>query len=172
MKVLIVSDIHGGYNNMKKVIDDNGEFDLLLVLGDILYGESSDNKLIELLNKYSSKIISVCGNCDRYVNNSKLDFFDDKLYVTVPIDGKLIFMSHGHIYNKYNLPNLSFDVFIQGHTHVPCMEIINNKLFLNPGSISIPRNGSSKSYIFYDNGVFYLKSVLENKIIKKIKLNN
>ena len=38
MKVLIVSDIHGGYNNMKKVLEDNPEFDLFLILGDILYG--------------------------------------------------------------------------------------------------------------------------------------
>ena len=109
MKVLIVSDIHGGYNNMKKILDDNLEFDLLLILGDILYGGEEEEKLAELLNKYTSKIISVCGNCDAFSNTSLLDFFDGKLYVTVPVDGKLVFITHGHVYNRYNMPNLPYD---------------------------------------------------------------
>ena len=166
MKVLIVSDIHGGYNNMKKVLDDNPEFDLFLILGDILYGGNEEEKLAELLNKYTSKIISVCGNCDNFSNTDILDFFDDKLYVTVPIDGKLVFITHGHVYNRYNIPNLPYDVYIQGHTHIPIMDY-GDKLYLNPGSITRPRGIGQKSYIFYENGVFYLKGVDDNSIIKK-----
>jgi len=169
MKVLIVSDIHGGYQNIKKVINDNPNFDLLLILGDILFGGDNSLEISKLLNKYTSKIISVCGNCDSYTNNSLLDFFDDKLYVTVPIDGKLVFITHGHVYNKYNVPNLPYDVYIQGHTHVPIMEY-SDKLYLNPGSITRPRGGSIKSYIFYEDGEFILKSVDENKIIKRITI--
>jgi len=169
MKVLIVSDIHGGYQNIKKVINDNPNFDLLLILGDILFGGDNSLEISKLLNKYTSKIISVCGNCDSYTNNSLLEFFDDKLYVTVPIDGKLVFITHGHVYNKYNIPNLPYDVYIQGHTHVPMMEY-SDKLYLNPGSITRPRGGSIKSYIFYEDGEFILKSVDENKIIKRITI--
>lgn len=169
MKVLIVSDIHGGYQNIKKVINDNPNFDLLLILGDILFGGDNSLEISKLLNKYTSKIISVCGNCDSYTNNSMLEFFDDKLYVTVPIDGKLVFITHGHVYNKYNIPNLPYDVYIQGHTHVPMMEY-SDKLYLNPGSITRPRGGSIKSYIFYEDGEFILKSVDENKIIKRITI--
>lgn len=170
MKVLIVSDIHGGYSNIKKVLDDNPKFDLLLILGDILYGGSNSDELSSLLNKYTSKIISVCGNCDSFVDTSSLDFFDDKLYVTVPIDGKLVFITHGHVYNRYNIPNLPYEVYIQGHTHIPLMEY-GDKLYLNPGSITRPRGGSVKSYIFYENGEFMLKSVDENTIIKKITID-
>lgn len=170
MKVLIVSDIHGGYNNMKKVLDDNPEFDILLILGDILYGGEDEEKLAELLNKYTSKIISVCGNCDSFSNTSILNFFDDKLYVTVPIDGKLVFITHGHVYNRYNMPNLPYDIYIQGHTHVPIMEY-GDKLYLNPGSITRPRGMSEKSYILYDNGEFSLKSVDDNNVIKKITID-
>ena len=169
MKVLIVSDIHGGYKNIKKVINDNPNFDLLLILGDILFGGDNSLEISKLLNKYTSKIISVCGNCDLYTNNSMLDFFDDKLYVTVPIDGKLVFITHGHVYNKYNIPNLPYDVYIQGHTHVPMIEY-GDKLYLNPGSITRPRGGSVKSYIFYEDGEFILKSVDDNKIIKRITI--
>lgn len=169
MKVLIVSDIHGGYLNMKRVLDNNPKFDLLLILGDILYGSNNSKELSELLNKYKSKIISVCGNCDNFTDNSELDFFDDKLYVTVPIDGKLVFITHGHIYNKYNSPNLPYDIYIQGHTHIPLMEY-SDKLYLNPGSITRPRGLSGKSYMFYDDGTFYLKSVDDNSIIKEVEI--
>ena len=170
MKVLIVSDIHGGYQNMKKVLDDNPKVDLLIILGDILFGESNTQELVDLLNKYTSKIISVCGNCDNFVDNSGLDFFDEKLYVTVPVDGKLFFITHGHVYNKYNIPNLPYDVYIQGHTHVPVMEY-GDKLYLNPGSITRPRGLSEKSYIFYEDGEFFLKSVDNNEIIRQIKID-
>lgn len=170
MKVLIVSDIHGGYNNMKKVLEDNPEFDLFLILGDILYGGEEEEKLADLLNKYTSRIISVCGNCDSFSNTSILNFFDDKLYVTVPIDGKLVFITHGHVYNRYNVPNLPYDIYIQGHTHVPVMEY-GDKLYLNPGSITRPRGTCGKTYILYDNGDFSLKSVDDNSVIKKITID-
>ena len=154
---------------MKKVLDDNPEFDLLLILGDILFGGNDSVKLAELLNNYTSKIISVYGNCDSFTDNSMLNFFDDKLYVTVPMDGKLVFITHGHVYNKYNIPNLPYDVYIQGHTHVPIMEY-GDKLYLNPGSITRPRGMSKKSYIFYKDGEFLLKSVDDNEIIKRITI--
>ena len=170
MKVLIVSDIHGGYSNIKKVLDNNPKFDLFLILGDILYGGEEEEKLADLLNKYTSRIISVCGNCDGFSNTNILNFFDDKLYVTVPIDGKLVFITHGHVYNRYNMPNLPYDIYIQGHTHVPIMEY-GDKLYLNPGSITRPRGMSEKSYILYDNGEFSLKSVDDNNVIKKITID-
>ena len=169
MKVLIVSDIHGGYDNIRKVLDDNPNFDLLLILGDILYGGNNSEKIAKLLNQYSSKIISVCGNCDSYTNNSCLNFFDDKLFVTVPVDHKLLFITHGHVYNKYNTLNFPYDVYIQGHTHVPMMEY-SDKLYLNPGSVTRPRGGSDKSYIFYEDGEFFLKSVDYNEVIKVISI--
>ena len=168
MKVLIVSDIHGGYSNLLKVINDNKDFDLLLILGDILSGYSEFNsELIDLLNSYNTKIISVRGNCDRDV--SKLDFSMDNYYVMTSIDNKLFFLTHGHLYDRHSDLNIDYDVYVQGHSHVPMMEIDNNKLYLNPGSLSLPRGGSSKSYILYQDNVFYLKEVDTNKIIKEVE---
>lgn len=168
MKVLIVSDIHGGYSNLLKVINDNKDFDLLLILGDILSGYSDFNsELIDLLNSYNTKIISVRGNCDR--NVEKLDFSMDNYYVITSIDNKLFFLTHGHLYDRHSDLNIDYDVYVQGHSHVPMMEIDNNKLYLNPGSITLPRGGSNKSYILYHNNTFYLKEVDTNKIIKEVE---
>ena len=168
MKVLIVSDIHGGYSNLLKVINDNKDFDLLLILGDVLSSYSDFNsELIDLLNSYNTRIIAVRGNCDR--NVEKLDFSMENLYIMTSINNKIFYLTHGNLYDRYSFPDIKFDVYIQGHTHVPMMEIDNNKLYLNPGSISLPRGGSIKSYILYDSNTFYLKSVDDNTIIKEVE---
>ncbi len=168
MKVLIVSDIHGGYNNLLKVINDNKDFDLLLILGDILSGYSDFNsELIDLLNSYNTKIIAVRGNCDRNVD--KLDFSMENLYIMTSINNKIFYLTHGHLYDRNSFPNIDYDVYVQGHSHVPMMEIDNNRLCLNPGSITLPRGGSSKSYIIYENNTFYLKDVDTNTIIKEVE---
>ena len=167
MKVLIVSDIHGNYNNLNKVINDNTGFDYLLILGDILSSYCGED-IINLLNSYNTKIIAVRGNCDN-MNIEKLDFSLENYFVVTPIDNKLFFLTHGHLYDRHSDLGVDYDVYLQGHTHVPMMIEENNKLYLNPGSITLPRGGSIKSYILYESGVFYLKSVDDNTIIKKVE---
>jgi len=167
MKVLIVSDIHGNYNNLNKVINDNKGFDYLLILGDILSSFCGDD-IINLLNSYNTKIIAVRGNCDN-MNIEKLDFSLENYFVVTPIDNKLFFLTHGHLYDRHSDLGVDYDVYLQGHTHVPMMIEENNKLYLNPGSITLPRGGSIKSYILYESGVFYLKSVDDNTVIKKVE---
>ena len=167
MKVLIVSDIHGNYNNLNKVINDNKGFDYLLILGDILSSYCGNN-IIDLLNSYNAKIIAVRGNCDN-MNIEKLDFSLENYFVVTPIDNKLFFLTHGHLYDRHSDLGVDYDVYLQGHTHVPMMIEENNKLYLNPGSITLPRGGSIKSYILYESGVFYLKSVDDNTVIKKVE---
>lgn len=170
MKILIVSDIHGGYENMKKILEDNPSFDYLFLLGDILSSNSEKSKMLaELLNSYNQKIVAVRGNCD-YINLDMLDFSVTQPYVTIPVDHKLYFLTHGHLYDRYNTPNSDYDVYIQGHTHIPKMELDDGKLFLNPGSVSLPRGMSKKSYIFCNDLEFQLKSVEENKVLKKINM--
>lgn len=169
MKALIVSDIHGGYDNLKKIIDRNLDFDYLICCGDFLsYGSSSYDD-VKVLNEYNKKIIAVCGNCDHF-KDGVLDFSLND-YVVFPLDGNVIFMTHGHRYNRNSFPSLEYDIYIQGHTHVPLMEKENNILYLNPGSISYPRGGSKSSYILYQDSVFYLKSVEDDSVIKKIKID-
>ena len=168
MKVLILSDIHGGYENLLKVLDNEKDFDLMLILGDILSGYSYIcSEVADLLNDYNTKIISVRGNCDNS-HLELLNFSCDNPYILTSIDNKLVFMTHGHLYDIHNIPIDDYDIYMQGHTHIPKMEIINDKLYLNPGSITLPRGMSNKSYIVYQDHIFYLKDLNKNEIIKKI----
>ncbi|MBE6039002.1 MAG: phosphodiesterase [Anaerofustis stercorihominis] len=165
MKLLIASDIHGSIRYAKKIIEvfDRGGFDGIVLLGDILYHgprndlpeEYAPKEVAALFNEYADKIICMRGNCDAYVDSMVLDFAlcDD---IGVIFDGNnKIYMSHGHIYNPDNLPKIpEGSIFLYGHTHVAKDEVINGIRAINPGSISIPKNGQKNSYLIYDNGLF------------------
>ena len=79
MKLIIISDIHGGYENIlniKKFIDEFNP-DTIILLGDILYdyhNNVSSDELADILNHYKNKIIGVQGNCDSLTDQIKLDF--------------------------------------------------------------------------------------------------
>lgn len=171
MKVLIVSDIHGNFECMKKVIENDSSFDKLLILGDILYGPKTSGynpeQLALFLNIFKDKIIAVRGNCDYDV--SLLEFSADHSFLLVPIDNQLFLMTHGQHYFPSHTPDgVDFDVFLYGHSHVAKFDKMYDKLYLNPGSVSNPRRGV-RSYLVYEDGEFQLKSVDENKVLKKIK---
>ena len=169
MKVLIISDIHGSFNDLKEVLEKETSFDRIVILGDILNGpvnRESKEKVADLLNVFKDKIISVSGNNDGYLNEL-LEFDNSKYYNLINIDNRIWFLTHGHIYNRYNMPDINYDIYLQGHRHVPLMSKENNKLYLNPGSISLPRQGT-KTYMFYEDNFFYLKSI-EGDIIQKIE---
>ena len=173
MKILIVSDVHGNYLNMKKVLDNEKEFDYFFLLGDVLSGPYIEgynpDKLSELLNKYSNKIFYVRGNCD-VSRMDLLDFYMEKDYMLLPVDNIKFFLTHGHKYNEYYLPDVDdFDVYMQGHTHIPVLKEERGKIYLNPGSITLPKGMSTNSYIIYQDKEFYLKD-LDNNIIKKIHI--
>lgn len=171
MKVLIVSDIHGNFECMKKVIQNDTSFDKLLILGDVLSGPKSSGynpkQLALFLNLYKDKILAVRGNCDYDI--SPLDFSIDHSFLLVPIDDKLFLMTHGNYYFPSHPPEgVDFDVFLYGHSHVSTVDKMNDKIYLNPGSISNPRRGV-RSYLVYEDGEFQLKSVDDNKVLRKIK---
>ncbi|MBP5678366.1 MAG: phosphodiesterase [Bacilli bacterium] len=173
MKILIVSDIHGNYENMKKVLENEKTFDYFFLLGDVLYGPDIEgydpDRLAELLNEYSNKIFYVRGNCDTS-RMELLDFYMEKDYLFLPIDSINFFLTHGHLYSEYQMPEvgLDYDVYIQGHTHIPVMKEKNGKIFLNPGSITLPKGFHHKSYMIYQDGEFQLKDLEKNTVIKKI----
>ena len=175
MKILIVSDVHGNYLNMKKVLENESSFDYFFLLGDVLSGPDIEGydpvKLAELLNEYSNKIFYVRGNCD-HSRMDLLDFYMERDYMYLPLDKKIFFLTHGHLYNEYHLPDIEMDinVYMQGHTHIPVMREERGIIYLNPGSITLPRGMSEKSYIIYCDGEFFLKDLENNTIIKKIHI--
>ena len=171
MKLLIASDIHGDFDSAKRVIDAfvKEGADRLVLLGDILYhGPRNDlpptyapKSVIQLLNEYKSSIIAVRGNCDAEVDQMVLDFPILADYVYITTDGLKIFATHGHHHNKDSASLLqSGDILLHGHTHIPAFEKFgDNNFYINPGSVSIPKENNPKSYIVYENRIFTLKTV-------------
>ena len=162
MKLLVASDIHGSYFYCKKLIDNfNSEnFDYLVLLGDILYhGPRNDlsleydcKKVSELLNKYSDKIIAVKGNCDAEVDQLMLKFSIEEKNMLIVDNDKKIFLTHGHLYNEVNIPPLrDINYLFFGHTHRKMLREVDGITFANPGSVSLPKDGTN-SYFIYDDG--------------------
>ena len=67
-------------------------------------------------------------------------------------------LPHGHIFNTHALPALSQgDILLHGHTHIPAWETFGNRnMYINPGSVSIPKGESRHGYIMLnDEGIFW-----------------
>ena len=179
MKLLIGSDIHGDIAGAKRLIDayEKEGCDKLLLLGDILYhGPRNDlpasyapKEVIALLNNYKDKILAVRGNCEAEVDQMVLSFPVLAEYALLSFDGITVFATHGHIHNMEKCPPLAKgDILLHGHTHVyKATEFGNGNLYLNPGAISLPKEGNPKSYMVYENRTFFLKDISGNLIWEK-----
>lgn len=165
MKWLIASDIHGSAHFCSRLLEcfEREGAQRLLLLGDLLYhGARNDlprgydtRETARLLNSCSDKICAVRGNCDSEVDQMVLDFPMMADYAVLDTGKTLILATHGHIYNAQNPPPLSEgDILVYGHTHVPMCRTQNGVSYINPGSVSIPKEASPHSYIVYENGVF------------------
>ena len=172
MKIMCISDIHGNIECLNKAIErykeENAE--KLIILGDFsgYYFSSSDFEVAEILNNMAGSIIAVKGNCDSSETDSLLNFSLGYLK-TIDINGIKITLTHGHMYNRNNLPENCGEIFLSGHTHIGNIERINGKIIANPGSISKPRGGTEKSYITIDENNIELKT-LEREVIKRLAL--
>ena len=179
MKLMFISDIHGSYYYAKKAIEmfNEEKAERLIILGDILYHgprndlprEYAPKKVIPLLNEYKKKIIAVRGNCDAEVDQMVLEFPIRSDFATIDIDGYHFFLTHGHLFDEANLPNLNAgDIFVYGHIHKPVAKKENGIYIFNPSSVALPKEGNN-SYGIYENGEFMIKE-FNQTIVKKIKL--
>ena len=163
-RLLIASDLHGDAECVEKLLvryKESGA-DRLILLGDLLYhGPRNDlpsgydpKRVIGLLNAVGDELLCVRGNCDTEVDAMVLDFPILADYAYICVDGVRIFATHGHKFNLDALPPLKKgDVLLHGHTHVSTAEEFGNgNLYVNPGSVSIPKGGTPKGYVIYENG--------------------
>ena len=164
MKLLIASDIHGSAYWCGRLMElvESEQPDRLLLLGDLLYhGPRNDlpkdyapKQVIPMLSRYKEKIIAVRGNCEAEVDQMVLPFPCMAESSQLLVDGLSLYLTHGHHHNPDNLPPLpEGTVFLSGHTHVKIDEVHNGIRCLNPGSVSIPKDGSH-SCLFLENGKF------------------
>ena len=171
MKLVIASDIHGSAfwcGKLLEVIEEVNP-DRIVLLGDLLYhGPRNDlprdyapKQVIPMLSGLKNKVLAVRGNCEAEVDQMVLPFPCMADYALLEADGLRMYLTHGHHANPENLPPLrEGDVFLSGHTHVKIDKIVDGIRCLNPGSVSIPKDGSHSCLIF-DSGAFTVRLLEE-----------
>lgn len=179
MKYLFVSDIHGCLPTLEKVLQfyDRGHYDMLCILGDILnYGPRNsipagiDAKgIVEVLNKRAQDIIAVRGNCDAEVDQMLLKFPLMADYLMLVDEGKRLFLTHGHIYNKVNRPRGRVDAIIYGHTHLWELEREEDVVVCNTGSVTFPKGGNPPTFALLDNGTLSVIT-LDGDVLKSVRI--
>ena len=161
----------------KLLLTEQEKADKIILLGDILYHgprndlpkDYSPKSVISMLNPLKDRLLCVRGNCDSEVDQMVLDFPILADYALLPLGNNLIFITHGHKFNTANIPPLSSgDILLHGHTHVPKCEKFGSYIYMNPGSVSIPKENSPNGYMTLENGEFLWKD-LDGKVYMEYK---
>lgn len=163
MKICFFSDVHGVAEQLKVffAMAEQLQPDLFVCLGDVLYHGPrngipnlySPNEVADMLNGRREKMMAVRGNCDAEIDQMLLKFPIMADYSELDVDGQRFFLTHGHIWNEYDLPPIpEGTILVHGHTHIPVHKRIEEGIrIFNPGSISLPKGGSLPSFGFYDS---------------------
>lgn len=170
MKLMIASDLHGSAYCAGKLLDayraeQPGK---LLLLGDLLY-HGPRNALPRdydcmavagMLNGVRDHILAVRGNCDCEVDQMVLEFPIMADYALLEWEGITLYATHGHLWDETNPPPMAAGtVLLNGHFHVPTAHRHDGWHYINPGSTSIPKDGSVGSYLILEDGTFTWKDM-------------
>ena len=154
MKLMIASDLHGSAFYCRQLLAamEREQPDKLLLLGE--------------------RLLCVRGNCDTEVDQMVLDFPILADYALLYAGSRTVFATHGHHYNTACPPPLAKgDILLHGHTHVPAwQEFGSGNLYLNPGSVAIPKENSAHSYMMLTDSGFAWKD-LEGSIYHTLALD-
>ena len=162
MKILFLSDIHGVPSTLEAALAaaDTLQPDKIVLLGDLLYHGPRNGvpnlydpvKVAQILNGIKDRLVAVRGNCDAEVDQMMFEFPMMSDYAVLDAGSETFFLTHGHLFNEYRLPPIGMGtVLAHGHTHVPELKKLACGITIfNPGSISLPKGGSSRSYGFFD----------------------
>lgn len=174
MKLMIASDIHGSALYCRQLLEamDREQPDRLLLLGDILYhGPRNDlpqgyepKAVAAMLNARKQDLVCVRGNCDTEVDQMVLEFPVMADYCLLMTEERMIFATHGHHYHLGQLPALHpGDILLHGHTHVPAWQVFGqDNRYFNPGSVSIPKENSARSYMVLEGNCAVWKDLAGN----------
>ena len=162
MKIMFISDIHGMAVTLKKALAHAVKMgaEQLVILGDILYHGPRNGvpdlydppQVVKLLNARKDQIMAVRGNCDAEVDQMLLEFPIMADYSELLCNGQRFFLTHGHLWNESNLPELPGNTILaHGHTHIAVLKKISSgQIIFNPGSISLPKNTIRRSFGWFD----------------------
>ena len=170
MKLMIASDIHGSALYCGELLEalEREAAEKLLLLGDLLYhGARNDlpagydtKKTAALLNGAKEKLLCVRGNCESEVDQMVLEFPVLGQYALLLWEGLTVFAVHGHEWGPDRLPPLAAgSLLLSGHTHVPAFRREGEIALANPGSVSIPKEGSARGYLVLEDRVLTWKTL-------------
>ncbi len=147
MRILIVSDTHRKNTNYFEVLESFGTPDMVIHCGDV---EGSEYALTE------------SAGCPVYMVSGNNDFFSElPREREISIDKHKVWITHGHNYCvsmgpeylKQEARARGVDIVMFGHTHKPYLEIEQDLVTINPGSLSYPRqDGKRPSYAIMEIG--------------------
>ena len=160
MRVLIVSDTHGRHGGLDRALQEAGNIDMLIHLGDVEGGET---------------YIDAVADCEKHIIRGNNDFFSElPREEEFCIGSHKVFITHGHAYYVSLDPEYireegkarGAEIVMFGHTHRPFFEDDNGIIVLNPGSLPFPRQeGRKGSYMILemdqDGGLDFSQKYLE-----------
>ncbi len=178
MRLLVASDIHGSPESLRFLLEKTEALrpDRVILLGDLLYHGPRNflprgydpmpmpegfRKLMDLC-----PVTCVRGNCDAEVDLYVLPFaMPEGAWI---VDGPLTILAcHGHrIPENPPLPVERGVVVLRGHTHVPRAETLDGWTFWNPGSLTLPKGGSPRSWAMVEEGVFRVYDTKGNLVLE------
>jgi putative phosphoesterase len=133
MKILILSDTHGDTSVLQEIKHKHSDANIVIHCGDS-----------ELPPFLTEDMVIVKGNCD---------YFDYSLRRDINIQNHKIHIEHGNLIripDQLFVENNDYDIVIFGHSHCAKAIWYGNKLFLNPGSLTRPRDSNLGSYIILE----------------------
>ena len=170
MKLMIASDIHGSAYYCEKLLElfQKEGADKLLLLGDLLYHgarnalprDYSTLKTAELLNSVKENILCIKGNCDSEVDTLVLEFPVEADFAYFTVAGRSAIAAHGH---KTPARLKKSDLLFNGHFHVPAFEERENCIYINCGSVSIPKENSPHSCLIVTGSELIWKDIETGK---------
>lgn len=167
-RIIIVSDSHGNRERLFSILKNYGDSaDAFFFAGDglqdFMYVLKEACASEDIRSFLPPVIACVHGNCDERIYKLNGGFsgyalpnsnFNFPQFVILEAAGKKIFLTHGHRFGV----ELGVDILLEtaaaadcnivvfGHTHIAFAKVIDNVLFINPGSITRPRGNSCAGF--------------------------
>lgn len=161
MRAVFFSDIHGVPETVAQLFAhaERLNAERLVLLGDALcpgprngvFERYDSARVAELLNSRKQDILAVRGNCDSEADQAMLDFPIMADHAELVAGSRRFFLTHGHRWNRFNPPPVpDGTVLAHGHTHIPEIAAVDGITIFNPGSVTLPKGGSPRSFGFFD----------------------
>lgn len=172
MKVGVVSDVHNNVAALQYALEQLAACELKLNLGDLVFEYKVEPEIIRLAQ--SAGLIGIVGNHEKTILKHPASSLRAKLAPDavefleslpasriVDVAGRTLHVAHGapwddpddprcaYIYERnraamQRVAEVEADVILLGHTHVPMLARVGEKLVVNPGSCGDARGAQDR----------------------------